>query len=345
MNIACPKCGQADDVGAVDNLDGIVRCDECGTSFTLAVGGTNQNRNGRLKRLFENSAHSLLECEYIKEIRKMKRSSQSYLSIFLTLTLLPPLASFARSRVNTIGGSKQIMLQGDAQQAQPTPPKLSPYEWLTPEPAESREWTSSKGTKLTGKCLRFNRYNVVIEADKTFTIARNRLSKEDNSYLLDIEKAKTDELIAQWRETQKSALGGNSPSPGGGCQKCAGTGMMKVRRKTTAIHGGLRDSVGARGGVNMVETTVRCTSCNGTGKKSSGAFTNPNVSYTPNGVPIPESYMSDVPGVMTGIRVKCWHCGGSGYVGGLMGAVQSRADGREPQRCSSCQGTGVIKSR
>ena len=237
------------------------------------------------------------------------------------------------------------------------PPKLNPHEWLTPDGAEPRVWTSQKGTTLEGKIIRFHKHDAVIATDdgRTVKIARAALSDEDNSYLSSIEKTKEAERQSEWRKKRKF-LQARSKKPlfKTGCPQCGGKGTVTKSRSSSHISSGARR-------LGSIKYEAQCGYCKGTGRhgSSSGrgchwcgskgcsqcAWDDPNESVNQNGVRVPKSYQSRIPGVYSNIRIKCPNCGGSGFVGGLLGATEARAHGEEPEICEFCRGQGILKSR
>lgn len=82
-------------------------------------------------------------------------------------------------------------------------PRLGPYEWIEPgSNAAVRTWTSTQGTTIEARLVKFNSQMVILagQDDQTFQIRRGELSADDGKHLDAIQAAKLEQLTADWEE-------------------------------------------------------------------------------------------------------------------------------------------------
>ena len=142
-------------------------------------------------------------------------------------------------------------------------PTLDPNEWLVYTNATLRTWTSVTATEVEATLIRFNQSQVILKSgeNKPVSIARSRLSADDNTFLTNIEKSHQRKLTAKWRAEQNRKQKSASST---GCPNCSGAGWI-IRRVTPVTLGG---ALNRKRPTPKVNSKIPCRYCDGTGRYS-----------------------------------------------------------------------------
>ena len=140
-------------------------------------------------------------------------------------------------------------------------PTLDPNEWLVYTNATLRTWTSVTATEVEATLIRFNQSQVILKSgeNKPVSIARSRLSKNDNIFLTNIESSHLRKLKAKWRErtAEKTATHVSQYE-----MERRALGLSTVER--AGDRGGVR---GGDMGQSSSSPKIRCPKCHGSGKE------------------------------------------------------------------------------